>query len=173
MTGVLTTLTAERASLAPASPLPILWRDPHTVDPEELHGIIAELEQACIDQPSSADLRTCLGMAHAMNYDAYRSLDALEEARSIDPVNFWAQYKFSELHYRLRALPFAEKETLKALNLATNGMEATLARKQLQEIRRLIREGTQKPEWSKPMGGAAAWSGLAIAALLAISAVLR
>jgi hypothetical protein len=173
MTVALSTPNSERAPLAPASPLPVLWRDPHTVAPEEVLAIIARLEAACLEQPTSADLRTCLGMAHAMNYDAYRSLDALLEARSLDPSSFWAQYKFSELHYRLRALPFAEKETLKALNLATNGLESALARRQLQEIRRLIREGTQKPEWSKPLGGAALWAGLAITALLVIAAVLR
>ena len=30
-------------------------------------------------------------------------------------------------------------------------VELSLARKQLQEIRRLSREGTQKPEWTKPL----------------------
>ena len=40
---------------------------------------------------------------------------------------------------------------MKALNLAGNGWELSLARKQLQEIRRLIREGTQKPEWNKSL----------------------
>jgi hypothetical protein len=41
-------------------------------------------------------------MARAMNYDVYQSMDALEEARTIDPTNFWAQMKYAELHYRLR-----------------------------------------------------------------------
>jgi hypothetical protein len=59
--------------------------------------------------------------------------------------------KYAELLYRLRALPKAEEETLKAVNLAQNGWELSLAKKQLQEIRRLIREGTQKPEWNKPL----------------------
>jgi hypothetical protein len=173
MTDALTTFTPEQALLAPASPLPILWRDPLSLAPEELQQIITRLEAACLEQPASADLRTCLGMAHAMNHDAYKSLDALTEARTLDPASFWAQYKFAELHYRLRALPFAERETLKALDLTTNGSEASLARKQLQEIRRLMREGTQKPEWTKPMGGAVAWASLAITALLVVAAVLR
>lgn len=138
----------------PAGPirlLPIPWRDPHTVEPAELQQYISMLERACVEQPHNADVRTCLGMAHAMNYDVYRSMDVLEEARQIEPDNFFAQLKFSELHYRLRALDRAEEETLKAVHLAGNAWELSLARKQLSEIRRLKREGTQKPAWTKSL----------------------
>lgn len=127
------------------------WRDPHTVSPEELKGHIARLEQACMDHPHSADLRTCLGMAHAMNFDVYRSMDALEAATALDPNHFWAQMKYAELQYRLRALIRAEQETLKALELATNPWQLAVARKQLQEIRRLAREGARNVEWTKPL----------------------
>jgi hypothetical protein len=78
-------------------------------------------------------------------------MDTLEAAVRLDQTHFFAQLKYSELLYRLRALERAEGETLKALNLAGNGWELSLARKQLQEIRRLRREGTQKPEWNKPL----------------------
>ncbi len=127
------------------------WRDPHTVSPTQLAGYIEALEQGCLDNPRSASLRTCLGMAHAMNYDVYRSMDALEAAVSLDPQHFFAQLKYAELHYRLRALARAEEETQKALDLAVNQMEFALARKQLQEVRRLMRDGTQKPEWTKSL----------------------
>jgi cytochrome c-type biogenesis protein CcmH/NrfG len=131
--------------------LPIPWRDPHSVSPAELAEHIAVLEQACLEHPQSSDLRTCLGMAYAMNFDVYKSMDALEEARSLDETHFFAQFKYAELLYRLRALPRAEDETKKAIDLAGNGWELSMARKQLQEIRALIREGTQKPEWTKPL----------------------
>jgi tetratricopeptide (TPR) repeat protein len=131
--------------------LPVMWRDPHSVPPGELKKVIASLEQACAENPASADLRTCLGMAHAMNYDAYRSMDALDEARTLEPQNFLAQFKYSELHYRLRALDVAEPETQKALALAGNQWELAMARHQLSEIRRLRREGTQKPTWTKSL----------------------
>jgi len=78
-------------------------------------------------------------------------MDALEAAVNLDQAHFLAQLKLSELFYRLRALPRAEEETLKAVDLAGNGWELSLARKQLQEIRRLIREGTQKPAWVKSL----------------------
>jgi len=131
---------------------PVPWRDPHTVSPTDLAQYIQQLELACEQNPQSADLRTCLGMAHAMNYDVYKSMDALELAVALEPENFWAQFKHAELHYRLRALIVAEQETLKAMDLARNAWELSLARKMLQEIRRLMRDGTQKPEWTKSLG---------------------
>jgi len=148
----------------PLRPLPVPWRDPHSVSPVKLAEYIGQLEQACEANPRSADLRTCLGMARAMNFDVYKSMDALEEARRIDPLHFFAQYKYAELNYRLRALEVAEEETLKALDLAGNGWEISLARKQLLEIRRLRREGTQKPAWTKPLLGPA----LVLVAMIAV-----
>jgi hypothetical protein len=163
-----------RGPLAPA-PLPVLlttlWRDPHTVAPEDLAQIIQRLEQACAEHPESADFRTCLGIAHAMNHDAYKSMDALEEARRVDPASFWAQFKFAELLYRLRALPRAEQQTLEALELATDGREMAVARKQLQEIRRLMREGTQKPAWTKPLNRPAVYLFLAVVAGSVVAAL--
>src|SRR3982750_4304630 len=94
---------------------PVPWRDPHTVSPTDLAAHIHTLEAACEQNPRSADLRTCLGMAHAMNYDVYRSMEALELAVELEPEHFFAQLKFAELNYRLRALVKAEQETLKAL----------------------------------------------------------
>ncbi|HTP88485.1 MAG TPA: hypothetical protein VMJ34_16140 [Bryobacteraceae bacterium] len=130
---------------------PVPWRDPHTVSPARLAEYIGMLEKACAENPASADLRTCLGMAHAMNYDVYKSGDALEAALALEPDNFYAQLKYAELHYRIRALIRAEQETLQAIDLARNPFELSLARKQLQEIRTLMRSGTQKPEWTKPL----------------------
>src|SRR5437773_4547238 len=96
--------------------LPLIpWRDPHRVSPEDLTAYIRELEDACLQHPRSADLRTCLGVAHAVNYDVYKSMDALEEAIELEPRHFWAQVKYAELHYRLRALAKAEEETGKAI----------------------------------------------------------
>jgi tetratricopeptide (TPR) repeat protein len=139
--------------LAITSSLPsvILWRDPHTVSAEELSAHIQRLAQACLDNPESADLRTCLGMAYAMNHDVYKSMDALEEATSINPAHFWAQMKYAELHYRLRTLIRAEEETQKALQLAETPWQLSVARKQLQEIRRLSRESARNVPWGKPL----------------------
>src|SRR5262249_23715309 len=128
---------------------PVAWRDPHSVPPELLKKHIRDLEAACELEPASAGLRTCLGMAYAMNYQAYKSMDALEEAVRLEPNHFFAQYKYAELHYRLRALIKAERETLRALELAETPWEYSLASRQLQTIRELMRSGTQKPEFTK------------------------
>jgi tetratricopeptide (TPR) repeat protein len=139
---------------APAQPRrlpPVPWRDPHTVPPELLARHIQDLERACDLDPRSSDLRTCLGMAYAMNYQVYKSIDALEAAVRMEPNHFFAQLKYAEIHYRLRALIKAETETLRALELADTPWELSLARTQLQQIRTLIRAGTQKPEWTKSL----------------------
>ena len=116
---------------------PVPWRAPHSVAPEDLNAYIARLEQACLDNPQSADLRTALGIAHAVNVDVYKSMDALEEARALDPENFWAQLKYAELHYRLRALNKAEEETRRAADLAQNPIQLAIARRQMKDIRTL------------------------------------
>ena len=130
---------------------PVPWRDPHTVPPAELTAYIRHLERACVENPQSADLRTCLGMAYAVNYDVYKSMDALEAATTIDPQNFWAQLKYAELHYRLRTLTRAEEEANKAVELAENAWQLAIARRQLQEIRSLNRGSTRNITWNKPL----------------------
>ena len=75
---------------------PVPWRDLHRVPPAELTDYIRYLEQTCIGNPQSADLRTCLGIAYAINYDVCKSIDALEAAKTVDPGNFWAQV-FTEM----------------------------------------------------------------------------
>jgi hypothetical protein len=51
-----------------------------------------------------------------------------------------------------------------------NAWQAGLARKQLQEIRRLMQEGTQKPAWTKSLA-APAIAVVALAALLSLCVV--
>src|SRR5438874_5216523 len=147
-----------------ASLPPVPWRDPYGVAPADLAVYIQQLEAACVANPQSADLRTCLGMAHAVNYDVYKSMDALEEARAIDPENFWAQLKYAELHYRLRALNRAEQETRRAADLAANPFQLAMARKQMKEIRELQHSSIRNVEWTKPLTAPA----LALAAMIAL-----
>lgn len=144
-------MTAEltRSSL---HPIPSAhWPDPYSISTEEMADCIQALETACLAEPQSADLRTCLGVAYAMNYEVYKSMDVLEVARQLEPGHFLSQLKYGELYYRLRALVRAEQETVKALQYAANSWEAAMARKQLLAIRELMRAGTQKPEWTKPL----------------------
>jgi hypothetical protein len=90
-------------------------------------------------------------MAYAMNFDVPKSMDALEAAVSLDPDNFWAQLKYAELQYRLRVLNRAEEETQKALKLATDPWQLSLARKQLQHVRTLKHSAVRNVEWTKSL----------------------
>src|SRR5260221_12851444 len=86
VTGTLSPATA--LSRLPAIP----WRDPHSVPPEQLAEAIASLKEACVLNPTNVDVRACLGIAYAMNSHAYESMDILEEARTLGPANFMAQF---------------------------------------------------------------------------------
>jgi len=130
---------------------PVPWRDPYSVSQTDLAAYIQQLEAACRAYPQSADLRTSLGMAYAVGYDVYKSMDALEEARAIDPENFWAQIKYAELHYRLRALNRAEQETRLAADLAENPFQLAIARRQMKAIRELKHSSVRNVEWTKPL----------------------
>jgi hypothetical protein len=139
-------LDAQRASIPP-----VPWRDLHEVPAGELRDYIKALEAACLERPGSADLRTCLGLAHAVNLDVYKSMDALEEAIRIEPTHFWAQLKYGELQLRLRALVAAERETAKAVHLAGNAWQLAVARRQLQTIRSLARHSTRNVVFDRPL----------------------
>src|SRR5262249_62017589 len=110
------------------------WPEAHAVARETLRAYIHRLEQLCVEHPQSAEVRTMLGMAHAVNLDVYKSMDALDDARAVDPTNFWAQLKYAELHYRLRALNKAEEEPRRAADLPENPVQLPLARSQSQAI---------------------------------------
>ena len=143
--------TTRLAPQTPSSLPPVPWRDPHSVAPADLTAYIQQLEQACLENPRSADLRTCLGIAHAVNYDVYKSMDALEDARAVDPENFWAQLKYAELLYRLRVLNKAEEETRRAADLAQNPLQLAIARKQMKDIRELQHSSIRNVHWTKPL----------------------
>jgi tetratricopeptide (TPR) repeat protein len=153
---------------APSSLPPVPWRDPHSVSPKDLASYIAQLEQACIDYPQSSEVRTCLGIAHAVNLDVYKSMDALEDARAVDPENFWAQLKYAELHYRLRALNKAEEETRRAAELAQTPLQLAIARKQMKDIRELKHTAVRNVEWTKPLTKPAIVFSILVIAMFAV-----
>jgi cytochrome c-type biogenesis protein CcmH/NrfG len=128
----------------------LLPTDLTLASPAELARTIGELELACLENPKSASLWTCLGIAYAVNYDVVKSLDALETATEVEPDHFWAQLKHGELQYRLRVLMHAEATTLRAEALAEDPWQLSLARKQLKEIRKLTGGKSLQPDLVKP-----------------------
>lgn len=128
----------------------LLPTDLTIASPDELAQTIGELERACLENPASAALWTCLGIACAVRYDVTKAIDALERATEAEPDHFWAQLKYGELQYRLRVLAHAEATTLKAETLASNPWELSLARKQLKEIRKLTGGKSLQPGLTTP-----------------------
>jgi len=141
------------------------WRDSHSIPPEKLSGLISTLKQACTQNPQNAPLHTLLGMAHAMNYDVYPSMAALESAIRISPQDFLAQLKYGELFFRVRALNRAEQETLRALELATSPLQISIARKQLAQIRHAAHGGNSRPPLTKSLRLPAAALAIVLAAI--------
>jgi hypothetical protein len=83
-----------------------------SVPPAQLTEYIRILEHLCEEHRDSPELRTCLGMTHAINYDVYKSMEALEAAHRIDGEHFLTQLENAELQYRGRALEVAEEEAI-------------------------------------------------------------
>jgi tetratricopeptide (TPR) repeat protein len=143
-------MTTEISTVNNAVSLPV-WRDPLGVPPAERLKSVQALQKACEENPHSPDLQAWLALAHAVNHDAYASVDALERALELDPNHFFAQLKLGEVWWRLRAVVKAEEQTIKALNLAKNNDQLQVARAQLQEIRKHVRSSYSRPTWDKPI----------------------
>jgi len=167
MSTALVPTTTGLPAQAPSLP-PVPWRDVHDVAPEDLGAYIARLEELCLEYPKSADVRTALGMAHAVNVDVYKSMDALEEARAMEPENFWAQMKYAELHYRLRCLNKAEEETRRAADLAESPIQLAIARKQMKDIRTLKHSAVRNVHWTKPLTAPALWLSAGIVVMFVV-----
>jgi hypothetical protein len=125
-----------------ASTLVAEWRDPATVSPAELDAYIKTLEEACVAEPASADLLTCLGVAHAAKSEPASAQLAFEKALQAEPEHFFARLRYSELLLRLRKLKTAESHTRLASQSARNRSESAMAKRLLG----LIRKASNTPE---------------------------
>ncbi len=114
---------------------PVLRTEQEGASATKLKEYICTMERACEEDPESADLRTCLGLAHALNQDVSKSIATLEQAIALDQNHFFARMKYAEMLFNLRALQRAEAETRKALQLAHNGWEFSMARRLFERIR--------------------------------------
>ena len=115
---------------------------------KKLHQYIDYLENACALYPESADLQTCLGMAHAQNEAVYPAKAAYEAALALDPRHFFARLRYAELCCRVGAWPRAELEAGHALRLARNGWESAMVRRLVEEIS--TESGSRRAVWRLP-----------------------
>lgn len=110
------------------------WPDTARLSRDELVSYIRTLEAACAEQPASADLLTCLGVAHAALERTRIAHLQFERAIQADPGHFYARYHFAKLLLQLRQIDVAKEQCSLAVNRARTRAESAMARRLLHEI---------------------------------------
>jgi hypothetical protein len=121
-----------------------MFRDPRVLEIHERHELIASLSKAVEMLPRVPELRVILGMALCVDLRGQEAMTHLREAVAQDPQCYIAQLKLGELLMRLRICDQAAEHTHLAAKLATNDMQAELARRQAASIRQMQREGIER-----------------------------
>jgi len=125
-----------------------MFRDPRVLDQHERADLVATLAQAVDLAPHVPEVRVMLGMALCVNLQAQEAMEQLREAARRAPNSFIARLKLGELLMRLRICDQAEEHTHQAALLATNDVQAELARRQAAWIRQMRREGIERGAYS-------------------------
>src|SRR5579863_2223615 len=125
----------------PSNLLQRMFRDPRALESNERSNLIAYLRAAVDMEPCMPEIRVLLGMVLCVDLQAQEALEELRESVKLAPECFIAQLKFGELLMRLRICDQAAEHTQCAVQLASNDVQAELARKQATTIRTMLREG--------------------------------
>jgi Flp pilus assembly protein TadD len=143
-------------SLGPrnASTLKRMFRDPRVLEPYERGDLIAALSKSVELAPGVPEIRVLLGMALCVDLQAQEAMEHLREAVRQNPDCFIARLKFGELLMRLRICDQAAEHTHQAALLASNNVQAELARRQAATIRQMRREGIERGGY----GGVLSWA---------------
>lgn len=121
-----------------------MFRDPRVLQPNERRDLIALLREAAELAPQVPEIRVLLGMALCVDLQAQEAMEQMREAVKQAPDSFVARLKFGELLMRLRICDQAAEHTQKAAELASNDVQADLARRQATTIRTMRREGVER-----------------------------
>ncbi len=124
-----------------------MFRDPRILEPSERKSLVAQLRTAVELEPRVPEIRVLLGMALSVDLQVQEAMEQLRESTRQAPDCFIARLKFGELLMRLRICRQAEEETQMAARLASNAVQAELARKQAAAIRVMLREGIERGGW--------------------------
>jgi hypothetical protein len=128
----------------PSGLLRQMFRDPRVLEPSERKDLVAQLRNALDIEPGVTEIRVLLGMALCVDLQPQEALEHLRQAARQAPDCFIARLKFGELLMRLRICGQAAEETHAAAVLASNDLQADLARKQAATIRVMLREGIER-----------------------------
>lgn len=120
-------------------------------------------ELALERSPDFADGHVGLGIAYAIQAKIYPALDHLQTAVRLEPSNFYAHFKLSQLYFKLRVPQKGYEAASRALASAGSLEERRLVAQLLHEERQREKNGLQRPWWFKPfprlailLGGSAA-----------------
>jgi hypothetical protein len=126
-----------------------MFRDPRVLEKEERSDLIAQLKNAVELAPQVAEIRVMLGMALSVDLQIHPAMEELREAVKIAPDNFIAQLKFGELLMRLRVCDQAAEHTHEAARLASNSVQAEMARRQAATIRSMQQGGIERGGYAR------------------------
>lgn len=115
----------------------------------------AELAAACFEQavahaPGWANAHVGLGIAYAMLLRIYPSFDHLEKAAHLEPDNFYAHFKLSQLCFKLRIPQKGYEELSRASDCATSLQERKLVAELLKEEKAREKNSVPRPWWNRP-----------------------
>jgi tetratricopeptide (TPR) repeat protein len=132
-----------------------MFRDPRLFEKQERGELIAQLRNAVDIAPHMPEVRVLYGMALCVDLQAQEALEQMREAVRQAPDSFIARLQFGELLMRLRICDQAAEHTQKAAELACNGVQSDLARRQAATIRTMRREGVEQGgySWASRRGG--------------------
>lgn len=132
-------------------------------------------ELALEHSPEFADAHVGLGIACAIQAKIYPALDHLETAARLEPRNFYAHFKLSQLYFKLRVPQKGYEAASEALASAGSREERRLVAQLLREERQREKNGLERPWWSKPFPRLALLVGgsATMALILAMLAHLR
>lgn len=130
-----------------------MFRDPRVLEKDERTELIHRLREAVALEPAIPELRVLLGMVLCVNLNVQDALEELRESTKLAPDSFLARLKFGELLMRLRICSQAAVETQAAAKLASNPVQAELARRQAATIRTMQREGIERGGYGKLLSG--------------------
>ncbi len=126
-----------------------MFRDPYLLQPQERTELVAQLREAVSLEPAVPELRVLLGMTLCVNFEAQEALEEFRESVRLAPDSYIAHLKFGELLLRLRICSQAAEETRMAAELASNPLQAELARRQAATIRAMQRDGVERGGYGK------------------------
>lgn len=131
----------------------------------EPESALVAFQRALEQSPNMPGAHIGVGVAHALCSDIYPAIDHLQHAIELEPANFQAHFKLSQLYFKLR-IPLKGYEQAKvALQCAMTVPERQLIAQLLREERAREHNGIARPWLNRTFGRPAFVVGVMVAVL--------